>query len=181
MMRRMRGVSTTCLLMAGLLLLPVNASAQESRARPGRPASDPSHQPRLAPEGECSIAGRAQGACEPVPSSSGGRRDSSGSVEGDRLWEGALLGGAVGLGAGATVALLADCPGARTQGSCVSDRAALVALAAMLGAGVGIGMDALIRPEFTGAPLPGPPASERRIGLPPPSSRGAGVRFRLAW
>jgi hypothetical protein len=44
-----------------------------------------------------------------------------------------------------------------------------------------LGMDAIIGPEFTGAPLPGPPASERRVGLAPPSSRGAGVRFKLAW
>ena len=166
---------TTSLLLAGGLLLPVNGFAQESRS--------PSQQPRPAPEDECSILGRAQGTCDPASASSspGAARDSATRVEGDRLWEGALLGGAVGLGAGATVALLADCPSTRTHGSCAPDRAALVALAAVFGAGVGIGMDALIRPEFTGAPLPGPPASERRVGLPPPSSRGAGVRFKLVW
>ena len=68
-----------------------------------------------------------------------------------------------------------------TAVSCASDRAALIALSAALGAGVGLGMDAIIGLEFTGAPLPGPPASERRVGLPPPSSRGAGLRFKLAW
>ena len=102
-------------------------------------------------------------------------------AEPDSLWRGVLLGGAIGLGAGATVAMLADCSTPRTHRNCGSDRASLIALSTALGAGLGIGMDALVGPEFTGAPLPGPPASERRIGLPPPSSRGAGLRFKLAW
>jgi len=99
----------------------------------------------------------------------------------DSLWRGVLLGGTIGLGAGATVAMLADCPSSRAGRHCGADRASLIALSTALGAGLGLGMDAVIGPEFTGAPLPGPPASERRIGLPPPSSRGAGLRFKLAW
>jgi hypothetical protein len=166
---RLSSLTTTGLLLAGVLLLPSRGSAQ--------PAEAP-----------CPMRARAEGACDAAAasaarpaSSRATRNDVAARADTDSLWEGALLGGAVGLGAGATVALLADCPQTRDAGSCASDRAALIALAAALGAGVGLGMDAIIGPEFTGAPLPGPPASERRVGLPPPSSRGAGLRFRLAW
>ena len=100
--------------------------------------------------------------------------------EHDPLWGGALLGGAVGAGYGAIGALLTDCPRGAAR-SCAGDRAALIALSTALGAGIGVAIDAISQPELTGAPLPGPPASERRMGMPPPSSRGAGVRFKLAW
>ena len=166
---RLSSLTTMGLLLAGALLIPARGAAQ--------PAEAP-----------CPVRARADGTCDaaaasPARAASSGtkRRDAAARIEPDSLWEGALLGGAVGLGAGATVALLADCPQARSSGSCASDRAALIALSAALGAGVGLGLDAIVGPEFTGAPLPGPPASERRVGLSPPSSRGAGLRFKLAW
>ncbi len=165
---RLSSLTTMGLLLAGVLLIPSRGAAQ--------PAEAP-----------CPVRARADGTCDAAaasparPASSGATRRDAARIETDSLWEGALLGGAVGLGAGATVALLADCPHARSSGSCASDRAALIALSAVLGAGVGLGLDAIVGPEFTGAPLPGPPASERRVGLPPPSSRGAGLRFKLAW
>jgi len=164
---RLSSLTTLGLLLAGVLLLPSRAAAQ--------PAEEP-----------CPMRARAEGGCDAAAparpgSSRANRNDLAGRADSDALWEGALLGGAIGLGAGATVALLADCPPARSGGSCAADRAGLIALSAALGAGVGLGMDAIIGPEFTGAPLPGPPASERRVGLPPPSSRGAGLRFKLAW
>ena len=127
----------------------------------------------------CSIAARADGGCE-APSPDRAEPPSAAQGDRDSLWEGALLGGAVGAGYGAIGALLSDCPRGAGR-SCAGDRAALVALSTALGAGIGLAVDAIIRPELTGAPLPGPPASERRMGLPPPSSRGAGVRFKLAW
>ncbi len=129
----------------------------------------------------CSLRDRTEGTCEAAPAQAA--RDvmpGARAADRDPLWEGALLGGAVGAGYGVVGALLSECP-RRTARSCAGDRAALVALSTAFGAGVGIAIDALTQPELTGAPLPGPPASERRVGLPPPSSRGAGVRFRLAW
>ena len=86
------------------------------------------------------------------------------------------------MGYGVVSALLSDdCPSSHDGGRCAADRAALIAVSTALGAGIGVAVDAVLRPELTGAPLPGPPASERRIGLAPPSSRGAGVRFKIAW
>lgn len=127
----------------------------------------------------CSLKARNAGTCEaPPPARDAGAPRASG--ERDPLWEGALLGGVVGAGYGVVGALLSDCPRAADR-SCAGDRAALVALSTALGASIGLAVDAISQPELTGAPLPGPPASERRMGLPPPSSRGAGVRFKLAW
>lgn len=149
-------------LLASMLVGP-HAFAQP----PGKPVDTP-----------CTMAARSAGACDASPA--GARDGAETIVERDAVWEGALLGGAVGAGYGAIGALLSECPRGAGR-SCAGDRAALVALSTALGAGIGLAIDAISQPELTGAPLPGPPASERRMGLPPPSSRGAGVRFKLAW
>ena len=135
----------------------------------------------------CAFGVRPDGACAAAPSPLVPSRlrpapwDSATRVEYDPLWEGAMVGGAVGMGYGVVSALVSDCPVGRDRGRCARDRAVLVAVSAVLGATIGVGVDAMLRPELTGAHLPGPPASERRIGEMPPSSRGAGVKFKLAW
>ncbi|WP_396626367.1 hypothetical protein [Luteitalea sp.] len=137
-------------------------------------------QPTGAEPAPCSLKARTEGACDAAAPQPRDAAERPAAVDRDALWEGALLGGAVGAGYGLVGALLSDCPRGSDRG-CATDRAALVALSTALGAGIGVAIDAISRPELTGAPLPGPPASERRMGLPPPSSRGAGVRFKLAW
>lgn len=135
----------------------------------------------------CALGVGPDGACKGAPSPLVPSRlrpnpwDSATRVESDPLWEGAMVGGAVGMGYGVVSALVSDCPVGRDRARCTRDRAVLVAVSAALGATIGVGVDAMLRPELTGAHLPGPPASERRIGEMPPSSRGAGVKFKLAW
>lgn len=91
----------------------------------------------------------------------------------DKLWEGALIGTAVGAGFGALMAAQVDC----YQDEC----AALIVGFGGAGAGIGIGIDALIRRFTLVYSAPGRPSTPQVLVLPIAGNgtRGAAVAVRF--
>ena len=88
----------------------------------------------------------------------------------DRLWPSALIGFGVGAGLGALVAGFIECEGAECAGPSLGYGA--------LGAGIGIGVDALIKGRKVIYQAPGPKAN--RVALQPLVSRSVrGVRVTI--
>lgn len=96
---------------------------------------------------------------------------------GDSLRNGALIGGALGLGLGILTGGISDCPGANASGPCPAFRAALVPVAALTYAALGAGVDALVQGRTTIYAAP----TDRSARMPVGTGRTSLLRIGVSW
>ena len=101
---------------------------------------------------------------------------------GDSLRNGALIGAVVGIVMGLVSAGISDCPGDDPGGRCLGTRAAIAVVSAGVYAGIGTGVDALVRGRTTLYVAPAAPtsAARSRVGTRPHRRRAA-VNLGFAW
>lgn len=129
---------------------------------------------RAAADGSCGHAAMARlqdaaAASPPSTQAPAKRRDS--------LKNGAIIGGAIGLGLGLVAAGISDCPGDDPSGSCPAARAGGVVLSTAFWAGIGIGLDALVTERTHALSPPASPTRNRPRTLPPRPP----LAMRLRW
>lgn len=96
----------------------------------------------------------------------------------DTLKNGTLIGAAVGVVMGLVGAGISDCPGTRPGGACPGFRGAIAVASTGMYAGLGAGVDALIRGRTT--LYQAPPQSPGRSALGP-GTTGAVLRVGVSW
>lgn len=96
---------------------------------------------------------------------------------GDSLRNGALIGGALGLGIGILMGGIADCPGANASGPCPAFHAVLVPVAALTYAALGAGVDALVQGRTTIYAAP----TDRSARMPLGTGRTSLLRIGVSW
>jgi hypothetical protein len=96
----------------------------------------------------------------------------------DSLRNGTIIGAIVGVGMGLVAAGLSDCPGEHPGGNCAGFRAAGVAVSTGVYAGLGAGIDALVRGRTTiyAASQATPAGAMSEPGLARPT-----LRLALSW
>ena len=96
----------------------------------------------------------------------------------DSLKNGTLIGAAIGVVMGLASAGISDCPGPRPGGACPGARAALALVSTGMYAGIGAGVDALIRGRTTLYQVPPPSPSPSALGRAP---AGAVLSVGVSW